>query len=224
MGEKARAASRRQQAPTHRRPGRGRARAVAPGPFLFSFSEVGHHRPRRAGRARAPGDHRLPAGRARRREGYKRQEPKADVVARRPGFPSNRAGGMAFVRGQRENGEDQVRFLEEARQRGAAIFLDAAHAAVHAPLSTGGRGPRCSTAVFPTGADLHRPAPAGAPRAPQRREGSASRLRLGGLDHTETPTRREGSTLPGLSGLRPESSVDRSAARPDAVGKEPRRS
>src|SRR5439155_889805 len=55
-------------------------------------------------------------------QGYDAQDRERLIeLARRSGLPVI-VQGMGFRPGQRAKWEDQVRFLEEARQRGAAIF------------------------------------------------------------------------------------------------------
>src|SRR5438874_1631610 len=114
--------------------------------------------------------------------------------------------------GQRAKWEDQVRFLEEARQRGAAIFSMLRTQPFMRPFNW-----RRGTSLF-DGVFHWRDLP-DLPHAERLARLSDAKLReqlRWGLDHPNTDS-KQGSTLPPPALDRV--FVDRSAAFPDAVGK-----
>src|SRR5437762_2204757 len=133
------------------------------------------------------------------------------VLARRSGLPVI-VQGMGFRPGQRAKWEDQVRFLEEARQRGAAIFSMLRTQPFMRPFNWR-RGTSLFDGVFhwrdlsdlPVGERLARLGD------PSLRE----KLRWA-LDHPNTES-AQGSTLPPPAMSRV--FVDRSTSDPQAVGK-----
>src|SRR5216110_1797481 len=133
------------------------------------------------------------------------------VLARRSGLPVI-VQGMGFRPGQRAKWEDQVRFLEEARQRGAAIFSMLRTQPFMRPFNWR-RGTSLFDGVFHW-RDLGGLPPA--ERVARLRDASFREQLRAGLDHPNTDGSR-GSTLPppSMSAV----FVDRSAADPGAVGK-----
>src|SRR5207245_325777 len=133
------------------------------------------------------------------------------VLARRSGSPVI-VQGMGFRPGQRAKWEDQVRFLEEARQRGAAIFSMLRTQPFMRPFNWR-RGTSLFDRVF------HWRDLPDLPHAERLARLGDAKLReqlRWGLDHPNTDP-KQGSTLPppALDRI----FVDRSAADPDAVGK-----
>src|SRR5205809_939795 len=145
-------------------------------------------------------------------QGYDAQDRERLIeLARRSGFPVI-VQGMGFRPGQRARWEDQVRFLEEARQRGAAVFSMLRTQPFMRPFNWR-RGTSLFDGVFhwrdlsdlPVGERLARLGD------PSLRE----KLRWA-LDHPNTES-AQGSTLPPPAMSRV--FVDRSTSDPQAVGK-----
>src|SRR5881398_3367022 len=133
------------------------------------------------------------------------------VLARRSGSPVI-VQGMGFRPGQRAKWEDQVRFLEEARQRGAAIFSMLRTQPFMRPFNWR-RGTSLFDGVFHW-RDLS--ALSVAERLARMRDREFREKLRWGLDHPNTDP-KQGSTLP-MPAL-DRVFVDRSDAHPDAVGK-----
>ncbi len=133
------------------------------------------------------------------------------LLARRSGLPVI-VQGMGFRPGQRAKWEDQVRFLEDARQRGAAIFSMLRTQPFMRPFNWR-RGTSLFDGVFHW-RDL--PEVPHAERLARLRDAKLREQLRWGLDHPNTDP-KQGSTLPPPALDRV--FVDRSAARPDAVGK-----
>src|SRR5881296_1261583 len=133
------------------------------------------------------------------------------VLARRSGSPVI-VQGMGFRPGQRARWEDQVRFLEEARQRGAAVFSMLRTQPFMRPFNWR-RGTSLFDGVFHW-RDLS--ALSVAERLARMRDRDFREKLRWGLDHPNTDP-KQGSTLPmpALDRI----FVDRSEAHPDAVGK-----
>ena len=145
-------------------------------------------------------------------QGYDAQDRERLIeLARRSGLPVI-VQGMGFRPGQRAKWEDQVRFLEEARQRGAAIFSMLRTQPFMRPFNW-----RRGTSLF-DGVVHWRDLPDLPPaeRLARLRDAKFREQLRWGLDHPNTDS-KQGSTLPPPALDRV--FVDRSAARPDAVGK-----
>ena len=145
-------------------------------------------------------------------QGYDAQDRERLIeLARRSGLPVI-VQGMGFRPGQRAKWEDQVRFLEEARQRGAAIFSMLRTQPFMRPFNW-----RRGTSLF-DGVVHWRDLPDLPPaeRLARLRDAKFREQLRWGLDHPNTDPKL-GSTLPPPALDRV--FVDRSAARPDAVGR-----
>jgi len=145
-------------------------------------------------------------------QGYDAQDRERLIeLARRSGLPVI-VQGMGFRPGQRAKWEDQVRFLEEARQRGAAIFSMLRTQPFMRPFNW-----RRGTSLF-DGVLHWRDLPDLPPaeRLARLRDAKFREQLRWGLDHPNTDPKL-GSTLPPPALDRV--FVDRSAARPDAVGR-----
>ena len=145
-------------------------------------------------------------------QGYDAQDRERLIeLARRSGFPVI-VQGMGFRPGQRARWEDQVRFLEEARQRGAAVFSMLRTQPFMRPFNWR-RGTSLFDGVFHW-RDL--PDLPHAERLARLRDVKFREQLRSGLDHPNTDP-KQGSTLPPPALDRV--FVDRSATYPDAVGK-----